>query len=80
MNQPHEVIVKDVQMPFWSMVVFLIKLAFASIPAIVVVWATIFILSVTMWAVIGGLALATLGGASALSSPTPTASPLPTKR
>ncbi len=35
------VVVVDIRMKFWSMVIFLIKLAFASIPAaivIIIVW------------------------------------------
>lgn len=31
-----EVVVTDVQMPFWSMVVFMIKWALASIPAFII--------------------------------------------
>ena len=34
---PPKVIVADVEMPFWSMVAFMIKLAFVSIPAMIIV-------------------------------------------
>lgn len=33
----NEVIIKDIQMPFWSMVTFMVKWAFAAIPAIIIV-------------------------------------------
>lgn len=39
-----EVIVTDVSMPFWSMVVFMIKWSLASIPALMImafVWAMV---------------------------------------
>ena len=35
-NNVTEVSIIDIKMPFWSMVVFLIKLALASIPAFIV--------------------------------------------
>lgn len=73
MEQKPSVVVTDVQMPFWSMVVFLIKLAFASIPAIIVVWT-----------VTGLIVLATFTGLSGLgyalnqaAAPAPTATPTP---
>ncbi len=34
MNNKQEVIVTDIQIPFWSMVVLMVKLAIASIPAL----------------------------------------------
>ena len=45
------VVVTDIRMPFWSMVVFMIKWAVAAIPAIIIL------------AVIGSLVAAVLGGA-----------------
>ena len=33
----NEVIIKDIQMPFWSMVIFMVKWAFAAIPAIIII-------------------------------------------
>lgn len=33
----NEVVIKDIQMPFWSMVTFMVKWAFASIPAMIIV-------------------------------------------
>jgi len=35
-NQSKEVTVVDIKMPFWSMVVFMVKWAIASIPAILI--------------------------------------------
>ena len=36
-NEPNtQVTVVDIQMPFWSMVVFLVKVAIASIPAMII--------------------------------------------
>ena len=35
-SQNNEVIVVDIKMPFWSMVVFMVKWAIAVIPAIVI--------------------------------------------
>ena len=33
----NEVIIKDIQMPFWSMVTFMVKWAFAAIPAMIII-------------------------------------------
>jgi hypothetical protein len=35
-QEAQKVIVTDIRMPFWSMVVFMIKWVFASIPAMIV--------------------------------------------
>ncbi len=32
-----EVIISDINMPFWSMVIFMVKWAFATIPAIIII-------------------------------------------
>jgi hypothetical protein len=45
------IVVTDIHMPFWSMVVFLVKLALAAIPAIVILT----ILGAIFYGVIGGL-------------------------
>ena len=47
----NEVIIKDIQMPFWSMVVFMIKWAFAAIPAVIIVS---FVLGI-LFAMLGGI-------------------------
>ena len=33
----NDVVIKDIQMPFWSMVTFMVKWAFAAIPAIIII-------------------------------------------
>ena len=33
----NEIVIKDIQMPFWSMVTFMVKWAFAAIPAIIII-------------------------------------------
>ena len=33
----NEVVIKDIQMPFWSMVTFMVKWAFAAIPAMIII-------------------------------------------
>jgi hypothetical protein len=44
-SQDNEVTIVDIKMPFWSMVVFMVKLAIAAIPAILIlgVLGTIFL-------------------------------------
>lgn len=52
-NANQEVTVVDIKMPFWSMVVFMVKWVIASIPAFIilaVIWA---ILAVIVGAVLG---------------------------
>lgn len=34
----NEVVITDIKMPFWSMVVFMVKWAIAAIPAIIILW------------------------------------------
>ena len=41
------VIVTDIRMPFWSIVVFLVKLAIAAIPALIIL--------VVFWGIIAGV-------------------------
>ena len=38
-EEPRRVVVTDIRMPFWSMVMFMIKWAVASVPALVVLTA-----------------------------------------
>ena len=43
----NEVVITDVRMPFWSMVVFMVKWALASIPAIIILaFLAVFVLSI----------------------------------
>ena len=37
-TEKHEVVVTDIKMPFWSMVLFMVKWAFAAIPAVIIVF------------------------------------------
>ena len=54
----HEVVVVDIKMPFWSMVVFMVKLALASIPAAIIL-AIIYLIAA---AILGGLFGAFIAG------------------
>jgi len=51
MGIEHEVVVVDIKIPFWSMVVLLVKWAFAAIPAVIIVFAVVGALS----ALLGGV-------------------------
>ena len=53
-----ELVIKDIDMQFWSMVWFMVKWAFASIPAIFIIVGIllgIFLLFVALFGSIGGL-------------------------
>ena len=41
----NEVVIKDIQMPFWSMVTFMVKWSFAAIPAIIIIAIIIAVLA-----------------------------------
>lgn len=45
------VTVVDIEMPFWSMVIFLVKLAIAAIPAMIILW----VLGVFFTRLLGGI-------------------------
>ncbi|MBO8093655.1 MAG: hypothetical protein J7D60_10125 [Prosthecochloris sp.] len=60
--EKQEVVVTDIQMPFWSMVKFMIKWAIASIPAIIILYFLV-ILLVGLFA---GLIYIVTGGAEFL--------------
>lgn len=45
MEEKKEVVVTGLQIPFWDLVWFLVKLAFASIPAIFIIYMIVWILS-----------------------------------
>jgi hypothetical protein len=49
-ESPNRVVVADVHMPFWSMVVFMVKWAFAAIPAMII----LALAGVLIAAVLGG--------------------------
>ncbi len=52
-----QVVVVDVRMPFLSMVVFLVKLAIASIPALIIVWILVMVLGGILAGLFGGMAM-----------------------
>jgi hypothetical protein len=49
--RPQEVSIVDIRMPFWSMVVFMVKLSLAAIPAFIIL-AVIYVAAI---AVFGGI-------------------------
>ena len=53
-DDKREVIVTDVKIPFWSMVVLMVKWAIAAIPALIILIVIASVLSVAMAAIFGG--------------------------
>ena len=49
----NEVIIKDIQMPFLSMVTFMVKWAFAAIPAIIIIALILAVLSAVLSGFLG---------------------------
>jgi hypothetical protein len=49
------VVVTDVHMPFWSMVVFMVKWAFAAIPALIILMVIGFSAATVLGGIVGGL-------------------------
>jgi hypothetical protein len=71
-----QVVVTDIHMPFWSMVVFMVKWAIAAIPALLI----LFVASSLAWATIFGLIVSMLTGKGREATPsrgTPTSSSSP---
>ncbi len=58
-----KVVINDIRMPFGSMVVFMVKWAIASIPAMIILFVICAVLFAVLGALFGGLA----GALSALS-------------
>ena len=54
---PHRVAIADIDIPFWRMVVIIIKWAFASIPAVIIISIIFGIIG----AILGGGMMAILG-------------------
>lgn len=50
-DDAREVVVVDIKIPFWSMVVLMVKWAIAAIPAVII----LFLLSAIISAVLGGV-------------------------
>ena len=53
-DDKREVVVTDVKIPFWSMVVLMIKWAVAAIPALIVLLVIGSVVSMVMAAIFGG--------------------------
>ena len=53
-DDKREVIVTDVKIPFWSLVVLMVKLAIAAIPAMIILIVIGSIASIVMAAIFGG--------------------------
>jgi len=54
---PHRVAIADVDIPFWRMVAIIIKWAFASIPAIIIISIILTVLGAAVGAIVGMLGL-----------------------
>lgn len=54
-NNKQEVVVVDIDMPFWSMVRFMIKWVIASIPAFIVLMVLFSIVMLLLGALFGGM-------------------------
>lgn len=54
-NNLNEVSIVDIKMPFWSMVVFMVKAAIASIPAIIILAIIFTILGAIFGGIFGGM-------------------------
>lgn len=54
-NDKRNVVVTGLKIPFGSLVVFLIKLALASIPALLIVWIVLMVLMMVFMAIFGGM-------------------------
>lgn len=55
MQERTNVVVTDVQMPFGSMVVFMVKWTIASIPAMIIVMVIAMIAAAAMGGILGGI-------------------------
>lgn len=55
-DNQHEVTVTDIKIPFWSMVVLMVKWALAAIPAIIILIIIASLVSASLHALFGGAA------------------------
>jgi hypothetical protein len=55
-SAPQRISVVDFDMPFGRMVVFMIKWAFAAIPALIIIWAVVFTVFFILALFFGGIA------------------------
>jgi hypothetical protein len=49
----NEVVIRDIQMPFWSMVTFMVKWAFAAIPAMIIFAIFVWVLATVLGGMLG---------------------------
>ncbi|NTW57311.1 MAG: hypothetical protein HGB20_09775 [Chlorobiaceae bacterium] len=54
-NEDRRVIVTDIRMPFWSMVTFMVKWSFASIPALIILSFVIGLIMAVLTALFGAM-------------------------
>jgi hypothetical protein len=54
-SNTHEIVVTDIKIPFWSMVVLMVKWALAAIPAIIILIVIGSVLSMILGALYGGM-------------------------
>ncbi|WP_029407839.1 hypothetical protein [Thiomicrorhabdus sp. Milos-T2] len=54
-NSVNEVKITDIKMPFWSMVMFMVKVSIASIPAIIILWVIFTLLAAIFSGIFGGI-------------------------
>ena len=55
MQDKTDVVVRDIQMPFGSMVVFMVKWTIASIPAMIIVFVVVAVTAAILGSIFGGL-------------------------
>jgi len=55
-NVSSHVVITDIKMPFWSMVIFMVKAAIASIPAVIILAVLGAIISAVLSGIFGGMA------------------------
>jgi len=51
----NEIVVKDIKMPFVSMVIFMVKWAIASIPAVIIIVLIAKLIMGIIWGMMGGM-------------------------
>ena len=54
---PHRVAIADIDIPFWRMVMIIIKWAFASIPAVIIISIIFAIIGAALGAILVGIGL-----------------------
>jgi hypothetical protein len=54
-SEPREVVVVDVQIPFWELVQLMVKWALAAVPALIILWIIGAIVGMVLVGVFGGV-------------------------